>query len=1325
MSNEVMQIQPLELSDFSGGLTDNFFDSGPTRYAAADNFLITVDRKLQMRPGTIPFDFVNYLIPGQPRRVDALFTYINESKLCVNQGRDIFVLPDVYTGTQSWQRVVGPSGNEAIGAGQVYAQTTYGEYGRQVYFNNDSQPIPARMYRDQNNTYQVRTSGLPRLYNNPLWTTVSLLNKCILNANTLRAAFISHMQDSANTSTSYWQGGSTQHFNIDKVSLSYFQAETFNLIGDPEFPGLSPPPTPAPAAVDLPSLLTLLGALNLAYTHHIGATSLSVYHYNLVNAPINGSQSSGGIALVSGPNASLSQILTPTNLSQVATMLDDLYQKFYWHMYAVNLHGGPNNNFLIMGKYDYTSTISKIGNTLYSAATNTFLPAPPTITPQIQDFLDYVNGLQALYNVHCGGGGGAQLALNQPVPGTAPWGNFGSLDLNAHVQPDTFNNCTLPLSTTLDQAFLKIYWLRILYGNQHIVDAENLTATPIQWSQTLGSPSITGVSTSLGSTAVTLSTNTFINTKSASNWSAPVGFQKVAAVQASGSGTATLDRNALSTAATVQGVMLTLTPKFHTNTTVTTGTLYAVPSGELLTTASTSLGVDMLTWNSYAQEFMYCLFTHMTDTTVHISGNSPYNDFSLFSAKTTPGVTNFYVPTVSQIAYAFTNYTSYTVEPNGIQYVIESNPVYSASVQTIEPLYVGYGFPTPVTMASLITQTTMSTILAQVPILISNIPVMTNDLSTNYDLTNIGVRIYRTTNGGNTFYLANNTLSVGTFPNLGAVTIPQGQTIYSDIQNSSVTPPGLSALNTNQVLYTSGGVVGNDQPPPSKCMHILNGTAFYGNIIQAGQYLPNTILQSLPQNPDSAPATFTDTMEDAVVAISSTRSNIIVFCTNSVYRLSGGFNTLGQGSITHERIADTTGCIGPHSVVRTEIGVFFGGTDGFYYTDGFQIIKISLDLDKSYIAATQTANQKARVYGAYDKLNRRIWWSMQPNPSDSDCTMNYIFYVNYGIKPSGVFTTASNNGSLVPSASNGSPSVGNPLNYNYWQPSAVVFYQGQLVRGDPRGLLFKTDPSTTTDPKIDLTLAAYTFSGLVPTQQWNTVPMPFNYLTTVMDFGTHVKRKYATKSNWTGKNVGNSQVQIKAISDNGRVVGSMAPINYTQNPLWGDSSEVWGGVANPSYNWYYGGSADFWRRFPATTLRANLRQVQMTNAFMGIYRSEDFPPGTSVTTNNATKVVTLNAPTFPTGFYGTINWPLDVVDYFVATSNDGYVQTWQIISVATNTLTVLDPNGTLGNQVGVQFVIRGYKKNSSVEISALAIRFAIFGDQTSYWQSNSDSGENN
>lgn len=1312
-------VQPLELVDFSGGMTDNWFDSAPNRYEKAENFFITIDRKLQERWGTVPFDPLNYILPGLPRRIDGLFTYINESRIAVNQGRDIFVIPETYqgwgSGNYGWSRVTGPSGNEAIGAGSSYAQTIMSEWQHQMYFTNDSQPIPSRVYRDGTNTYQARTAGLPRAFINPNYNSVTLLQTCITNANVLRTAMINHISDAAAVSVNWTlTSPPNQHAFLDKWSLSYFQSESFNG-GDPETPGPVPAPIPAPAATDLASLLTLVGALNNAYTHHAVTTVAAGFYHFVYTRPAPGaSWGSGGTLLKPGPQAPLSAPVTPTTLNQAAAMLDDLYQKFYWHMFGVFLHGGAFNTISIMNRYDYTNTIQKIGTTGYNVSTGLFPQQAPIVSANNQDFFDYVNGLAAMYNAHLQGGGNTQL-FTGPTNGGS-WAGYGSNDALGHIQPDTENICTLPLATTLDQAYLVTYWIRNLYENYHVIDSNNLTSVQFKFSGSASSTSLTSVQNP-GSSNITLPTNTYIFTQLGTPiFTGSTGFQNVAVVTASGSGTATIDRTLIGNASAQVAFYTTGQRRYHmyysAPNTPAAFSNYIPSSAVFLTTASTSLGTDLTSWNTLAQEFMYALFNHMTDAKVHQQANPPAND-ATFTDASTPGVSQWFIPTISSIAYAFTYYYQWTVDQNGVQYVNESNPTFTSSVETVEPLAINTYATVPQAATTFLTQNVNLLINVQRSIGVSSIPVIKNDKSTNYDTGNIQVRIYRTTNGGNTFYLDQ--------------TVSNGTTTFSDTQNSTKPPPGQTLLSDNEPLYTTGGVVGNDQPPQCKCMHILAGTAYYGNLIVAGQYLPNTILQALPGSPDSAPATFTDTLEDELIAISSARSNVISFCRNSIYRMIGSFNSLGQGTLTHERISDSIGLLSARSVVRTEIGVFFAGSDGFYYTDGFQIIKVSIDLNKTYAQMVQTQAQRDRIVGAYDKTTRRVWWSMQSNPTASDCDVNFIFYLDYGIKPSGVFTTVKNRGDLVPATTNGSssPSVGNPLHYDYWNPSAIVFQQGIFIKGDSRGILVKSDPYSTTDPKVDLTATAYTFSGLIPTQQWNTVPIPYNYISTAISQGSHWRRKYATRVNFLGKNVGNAQIQIVGIADNGRTTGELAPINYVQNSLWGDATITWGATASPNFNWYYGGDADFWRRFPANNLRSNLRQIQLTNAFMGIYRSEDFPQGTSASVTQSTLTVTLNSPAYPPAFYGTINWPLDVVDYYIAFADDGYVNTWQIASVSANTLTILDPNSLIpSDKSNLGFVIRGYKKNMSLEISSLVIRYTMGGDKTQAWKSAADSGEN-
>lgn len=1289
-SEEVLiQLQPMDVDDFSGGLTDNWFDDGPNRYAAADNFLITVDRKLAQRPGTITFDSVNYALGS--RRIDALRTFINETKILGFQSRDAYYIPDVGV-SPVWTRLTGPSGNEALGAGSPYTQYSQGEYNHQMWVTNTDQPIPSRIYRDQNLAYQVRTAGLPRARSQNPMNDSLLLGLCIANANTLRASMVAHLNDNAGlnfvTVPSPWNSGPNLHTGLDKWTMSYFSSQNFTP-SDFEYPGPSPVPTPAPAATNQITLFALVAALQNAYNHH--AFSGGTYHNSLTDT----------ITKNYGPLATLNSSATPTTLYQAAGILDDLLQKWFFHQWAINMHGGVYNDISLMSRYN--TTVSKIGTIYYDTVNQIYLPVVATITPNYQDFYNYVNGLIIMHNNHVMGGGATNLNGKftapewigyHPTPTVFTTFN-NSANSNPHTQPDVKSYCGLPLVTSLDQAYLAIYWLRELY-TEHKQDISGATATTanstiIKFTSTAGSPNITSVIDNASTLAITIPLGSYVVINDGGGTDifggAGKGFNRIAKVIANGSGTATLDRIVIGSL-TAQ-LAINTTNSFHAffSASQVSGT-ETIPTAEILTSAVTAFGTDIISWLALGAEYMYCLINHTTNATEHEIGGT-LSEISFFNPTEMYSVQQWYLPTISQVSYGFTYYYPYTVEPNGLQFINESNPVFSASFNVVEPLYAGYSVPaTNITGFSV----TGTTIVNTYPTAISLIPSVVNDATTNYDTANIIVRIYRTTNGGNTFYLLD--------------TVNNGVRTYSDITNDTIPAPGTTALNLRQVLYTSGGVVGNDQPPQCRCMHVLNGTAYYGNIIDTTQYFPNVIRQSLPQNPDSAPATFTDTMEDEVIGISSCRSTVVVLCKNSIYRLNGGFSSSGTGAISHERISDAIGCISAHSIVRTEIGIFFAGTDGFYYTDGFQLIKISIDLNQTYKNNTQNAAQKARIQGAYDKTTRRIYWTMQQNPSDIDVDKIFIFYLDYGVKPGGVYTTISNDCSLVPNA----------VYAQYFRPSSVVFYQGQLIKGDLNGVIVKTDPYCKTDPKIDLTTGA---------ANWNTIAMPFTYTSCSLDEGTHAKRKYAVKIQFLGKNVGNTQVLITANSDNGRIVRPLSPINYTFNTMWGDARYPWTypGSGLEPLAWDYRGKVDSWRRFPRNSLRANLRQVSFTNARIGVYRSEDFPLGCTASIATSLHVGTITIAT-PSG-YTAIVWPLDCVDYYIAFQGDGYVQEWLVTAVSTNTLTVADPSSLLVNgQTGLGWVLRGYKKSTSVEISAYVIKYGMLGDKTQAYGSGADSGEN-
>ena len=135
-----------------------------------------------------------------------------------------------------------------------------------------------------------------------------------------------------------------------------------------------------------------------------------------------------------------------------------------------------------------------------------------------------------------------------------------------------------------------------------------------------------------------------------------------------------------------------------------------------------------------------------------------------------------------------------------------------------------------------------ATITTQRGTLLSELPKITNDLSTNYNTAGIKLAIYRTTDGGNTYYQVTE--------------VANGTTSYTDIYNDTIPNIGDRALDDGTVLYTSGGVVGYDQPPISKYVTSFNNVTYWGAVVDSGQYFPNRIVQGIPSAPDAAPASF-------------------------------------------------------------------------------------------------------------------------------------------------------------------------------------------------------------------------------------------------------------------------------------------------------------------------------------------------------------------------------------------------------------------------------------------------------------------------------------
>jgi hypothetical protein len=559
-----------------------------------------------------------------------------------------------------------------------------------------------------------------------------------------------------------------------------------------------------------------------------------------------------------------------------------------------------------------------------------------------------------------------------------------------------------------------------------------------------------------------------------------------------------------------------------------------------------------------------------------------------------------------------------------------------------------------------VTEVTLSAAAAPdaLTVAITAIPAISNGTDDNYDTAsaNLKVEIYRTINNGTDFY------RVGTVNN--------GTTSFNDNVSDAT-------LVNNISLYTSGGVVENDTPPLCKYILVVGDIGYYAHIKEGSEIIKNRLRQSIPGDVDSVPGSFFVDIDDEIVGLGAAKDIPILLGTKTAYRVDGQFDELGNGGMTARKISDSCSCISGQSVVQTLIGVFWAGKDGFYFSDGFNVIQISKGLRNTYKQLVEAVSDQKKIQGKYDPINNRIWWGVNKDSTDND--MCFILDLNWGLSDDMPFTTASNGGDF--------------------SPTSLEFDGTTMYRGDSRGYIFRHTDTALSDPLVDTS---------VPPSGWGLAAIIFDYISAAINFGTNYSRKWAPRIVVAAKTDTNLSLQVQSINDDGRSILNLKPIRYRGGTLWGDSDVRWG---DPTLVWNQAGSLIDQLRFPAKSLRFSYKQIRLTNAFVAVISSDLI--GT-VTTDATAKTVTLD---------GSFTWPDIIVGYVIAFSTDDYVKEFEVTDRNSDTvLTLSDTGNEMSNSVGIEMVVRGFPKNEILDLTGYTIHYTQFGlTQKSF--SSSETGE--
>lgn len=148
-----LQTQPLEVEDFSFGITDYFIDGDPRHGKTMENFFLTPDKKVRTRWGSI---VINDQLPLGAFRINK-FSQIKQNLLAFQDKR-------AYRKNGSaWTEILGPTSGTFMPSGDSNSVIVDSEWQDHVFFSSDSFCSTQKLYIDGGGTYRVRNAGLPDL----------------------------------------------------------------------------------------------------------------------------------------------------------------------------------------------------------------------------------------------------------------------------------------------------------------------------------------------------------------------------------------------------------------------------------------------------------------------------------------------------------------------------------------------------------------------------------------------------------------------------------------------------------------------------------------------------------------------------------------------------------------------------------------------------------------------------------------------------------------------------------------------------------------------------------------------------------------------------------------------------------------------------------------------------------------------------------------------------------------------------------------------------------------------------------------------------------
>ncbi len=148
----MIDTKPLEVADFTLGITDYFIDGAPSAGQVMDNLVLNPNRKLVTRWGS---EVVYDQLPQGNVRVSKI-THLKDQIFLAFQSKRAY-----FDDGATWTELTGPGGGEFFTLGDAQSVIIDSEWREHLFFTNSEFSSPQKVFLNGTNTETVVNAGLP------------------------------------------------------------------------------------------------------------------------------------------------------------------------------------------------------------------------------------------------------------------------------------------------------------------------------------------------------------------------------------------------------------------------------------------------------------------------------------------------------------------------------------------------------------------------------------------------------------------------------------------------------------------------------------------------------------------------------------------------------------------------------------------------------------------------------------------------------------------------------------------------------------------------------------------------------------------------------------------------------------------------------------------------------------------------------------------------------------------------------------------------------------------------------------------------------------